>query len=58
MWIAIIGMIFMACSHIIGSSTAKYYFLGWMICLIIILSARIYFNGSIRRDANTRGEIS
>ncbi len=48
MWIAIIEMILMAGSHIIGSNTAKYFFLGWMIWLVIILSARMYFNGSMR----------
>ncbi len=48
MWIAIIEMVIHATSHILGSTIAKWHFLGWMIWLVIILSARVYFNGSLR----------
>ena len=48
MWVAIIELVIHATTHVLGSTTAKWHFLGWMIWLVIILSARVYFNGSLR----------
>lgn len=47
MWIAIIELVIYSISFLLGSTSAKWYFLGWLIWLIIILSTRYYFNGSL-----------
>jgi hypothetical protein len=52
MLIAIIELAFQGTCHILGSTSAKWHFLGWMIWFIIILSARIYFNGNLRVKKN------
>lgn len=48
MWIGICEVVLFAIFHVTGSTTAKWYFLGWMTYLIILLSLRVYFNGSLR----------
>jgi hypothetical protein len=48
MWITIVELVIHMIYNISGSTTAKWHFLGWMIWLMIILSARIYFNGNLR----------
>lgn len=52
MWIAIIELVIHSTTHILGSTSAKWHFLGWFIWLVIILSTRFYFNGNLRFNKN------
>lgn len=43
-WIPVIELVLHSATYLYGSDVAKWHILGWAICFIIILSARLYFN--------------
>ena len=48
MWVAIVELVLQATLYVLGSTIAKWHFIGWLIWLIISTCCRIYFYRTVR----------
>jgi len=54
LFIGFMAMVLFAFYHIKGYEIAKYFFLFWMFWTILLLCARLYFNGSLTIKNNKK----